>query len=109
MRSTIAPYHIQTRCVLAGGSTVIPRRWVLEVLAGSAAGLSLSSTARPAALPATPAQTPGPFYPLTFPADSDNDLVQIAGQSGIAKGTVTYLTGHVLDLTGRPVPGARVE
>jgi protocatechuate 3,4-dioxygenase beta subunit len=69
----------------------------------------LSSTARPAALPATPAQTAGPFYPLTFPADSDNDLVQIAGQSGIAKGTVTYVTGHILDSTGRPVSGARVE
>jgi len=88
---------------------MIPRRRLLEVFAGCAAGLSLSGTARPKALPATPAQTAGPFYPLLFPADSDNDLVQIAGHGGTAKGTVTYVTGRVLDPAGRPRSGARVE
>ena len=88
---------------------MIPRRRLLEVFAGCAAGLSLSGTARPEALPATPAQTAGPFYPLLFPADSDNDLVQIAGHGGTAKGTVTYVTGRVLDPAGRPRSGARVE
>jgi protocatechuate 3,4-dioxygenase beta subunit len=88
---------------------MIPRRRLLEILAGCAAQLSLSGTARPAALPATPAQTAGPFYPLAFPADSDNDLVQIAGHGGTAKGTVAFVTGHILDPTGRPVSGARVE
>ncbi|MGC2202851.1 MAG: protocatechuate 3,4-dioxygenase, partial [Stellaceae bacterium] len=57
----------------------------------------------------TPRQTAGPFYPLEFPADCDNDLVQIAGRSGTAKGTVTYVTGRVLDLTGRAISGARIE
>ena len=93
----------------AGGSPMIPRRRLLEILAGCAAQLSLSGTARPAALPATPAQTAGPFYPLAFPADSDNDLVQIAGHGSTAKGTVAFVTGHILDPTGRPVSGARVE
>jgi len=88
---------------------MIPRRRLLEVFARCAAGLSLSGTARPEALPATPAQTAGPFYPLSFPADSDNDLVQIAGHGGTAKGTVTYVTGRVLDPAGRPRSGARVE
>ena len=88
---------------------MIARRRLFEIFAGCATGLSWSGAARTAALPATPAQTPGPFYPLEFPADSDNDLVQIAGHSGTAKGTVTYVTGRVLDPTGRPISGARVE
>jgi protocatechuate 3,4-dioxygenase, beta subunit len=88
---------------------MIPRRRLLEILAGRATGLSLSARARSGALPATPAQTAGPFYPLAFPADADNDLVQIAGHSGIAKGTVIYVTGRVLDPAGQPVSGARVE
>jgi protocatechuate 3,4-dioxygenase, beta subunit len=88
---------------------MIPRRRLLEILAGCATGLSLSARAQSGALPATPAQTAGPFYPLAFPADADNDLVQIAGHSGIAKGTVTYVTGRVLDPAGQPVSGARVE
>jgi protocatechuate 3,4-dioxygenase beta subunit len=88
---------------------MIPRRRLLEIFAGCATGLSLSGTGRSAALPATPAQTAGPFYPLAFPADSDNDLVQIAGHGGAAKGTVTYVAGRILDPAGRPVSGARVE
>lgn len=88
---------------------MIPRRRLLEIFAGCAAGFSWSGAARPAALPATPAQTAGPFYPLAFPADSDNDLVQIAGHRDNAKGTVTYVTGRVLDPVGQPVSGARVE
>lgn len=88
---------------------MIPRRRMLEVLAGGATGLSLWAAPRAASLPATPRQTAGPFYPLAFPADSDNDLVQITGHNGTAKGTVTYVTGHLLDPTGRPISGARVE
>ena len=91
---------------------MIPRRRMLETVAAGAAGLSLSRALRAfaaAALPLTPAQTAGPFYPLTLPADSDNDLVHIAGRAGTAKGTVTYVTGRVLDPTGRPISGARVE
>jgi protocatechuate 3,4-dioxygenase beta subunit len=60
-------------------------------------------------LPPTPQQTAGPFYPLTLPFDSDNDLIHIAGRTGAANGIVTYVTGQVLDRTGRPVSGARVE
>jgi protocatechuate 3,4-dioxygenase beta subunit len=88
---------------------VIPRRRLLEIFAGCASALSLSGAARSDALPVTPAQTPGPFYPLAFPVDSDNDLVQIAGHSGTAKGTVTYVAGRILNAAGRPVSGARVE
>ena len=89
---------------------MIPRRRMLWFLvAACAAGSSLWSRAKAAVLPLTPRQTAGPFYPLAFPPDSDNDLVQITGHSGTAKGTVTHLTGRVLDPAGRGISGARVE
>ena len=89
---------------------MIPRRRMLEVFAASAAGLSLlRSRVEAAVLPPTPEQTAGPFYPQWFPADTDNDLIHVAGRSGTAKGTVTQIGGRVLDPDGRPVAGARVE
>jgi len=60
-------------------------------------------------LTATPAQTEGPFYPASLPADFDNDLVQVRGQAARAMGTVLHLEGRVLDRAGRPVPGVTVE
>src|SRR5262249_30053496 len=46
---------------------------------------------------------------LELPADSDNDLIHVSGRQGTAKGTVTYISGHILDRDGRPISGARVE
>jgi protocatechuate 3,4-dioxygenase beta subunit len=88
---------------------MVPRRRVLEGIAVSAASWSLWSAARAASLAPTPVQITGPFYPLALPADSDNDLIHVAGRQGTAKGTVTYVTGRVLDPAGRPAFGARVE
>src|SRR6516165_226996 len=85
------------------------RRRMLEVFVAAAAGLGLSRLAAAVALPPTPAQTAGPFYPLTLPADSDNDLIHVAGRESTAKGTVTWVSGRVLDRDQRPLPGARVE
>lgn len=83
------------------------RRFVMGGMAAAAAG----GLVRPAAamLAPTPRQTKGPFYPLTLPLDSDNDLVRVAGGSRPALGTVTHVGGRVLALDGRPVAGARVE
>jgi len=64
---------------------------------------------RAATLVATPQQTEGPYYPLAFPADSDNDLVQVRGQAAQAIGTILHLQGRVLDTDGRPLDGALVE
>jgi protocatechuate 3,4-dioxygenase, beta subunit len=89
-----------------------PRRRVLAASIAGAATLSLPAALRglAAATPGpTPAQTEGPFYPLNYPADSDNDLVHVAGHAEPAKGTVTRVAGRILDPSGRPVPGARVE
>jgi len=85
------------------------RRRMLEGVVTVAAGLGLRPLAAAAALPVTPAQTAGPFYPLEIPADSDNDLIHIAGREGTAKGAVTYISGRILDRDGRPISGARVE
>ena len=57
----------------------------------------------------TPRQTEGPFYPLVRPAAADNDLIQVAGQSGVAAGEIATVTGRVLDTEGRPLSGVLVE
>ena len=59
--------------------------------------------------PPTPRMTEGPFYPRTFPKDSDGDLTRVAGQARAAEGTPLEVTGRVLDRSGRPRAGARVE
>lgn len=84
------------------------RRRVLASLAGLAvAGLPLRAQAQ--ARVATPAQTEGPFYPVELPADRDNDLVVVKGAAAPAKGEILLLAGAVVDVTGRPLAGARVE
>jgi protocatechuate 3,4-dioxygenase, beta subunit len=57
----------------------------------------------------TPPQSTGPFYPLSLPLDSDNDLVIVEGRPERAAGTILHLAGRVLDADGRPVRGVRVE
>ena len=65
--------------------------------------------AQPApALRATPSQTEGPFYPVSLPADSDNDLLR-NGSLRYGGGQPVWLDGSVTDLQGRPVAGAQVE
>lgn len=77
-------------------------------LAGLAAGGAPWQALAQARAP-TPRQTAGPFYPREFPADDDNDLVTVKGRPGIAKGELLLLTGAVVDTTGKPIVGARVE
>ena len=84
------------------------RQWIK--LAGSAAGLSvLPGVLRAAQYLLTPPQTEGPFYPERIPLDSDNDLVQVAGRTAMAGGTISNVVGRVLDERGRAVRGALVE
>jgi len=85
------------------------RRRLLTGMAAAAAAGVLSPLSAAAALLPTPPQTEGPFYPLTLPLDSDNDLVRVAGQAVSAAGTIAHVGGRVLDANGRAVSGARVE
>ena len=86
------------------------RRRILAGIAGLAGiGSALRPSSLAAALLPTPAQTTGPFYPLTLPIDSDNDLIRVAGHAKSAGGIVTHVGGRVLDLNGQPIRGARVE
>ena len=60
-------------------------------------------------LTSTPKQTEGPFYPDKLPLDTDNDLIVINEGITPAVGTITHLTGKVLDIKGNPVRNALVE
>ena len=57
----------------------------------------------------TPGQTEGPFYPVSFPADMDADLVRVQGQQAQALGQITHIAGRVLNKRGEAVRGAQVE
>ena len=61
------------------------------------------------ALTLTPAQTEGPYYPNQLPLDQDNDLLIINDGITPALGTVSWISGRVLDRTGSPVRNALVE
>jgi len=80
-----------------------------HILLGSSATLLPLSSLRAEMLAPTPRQTEGPFYPTGFPADMDNDLVQVRGQQAQAMGEVLHLKGRVLGVDGRPLSGTLVE
>jgi protocatechuate 3,4-dioxygenase beta subunit len=56
----------------------------------------------------TPAQTEGPYYPVTLPADTDADLLR-QGATAYTRGQPCSLSGVVIDRGGAPVAGAVVE
>jgi protocatechuate 3,4-dioxygenase beta subunit len=94
---------------MAAGPARFTRR---TALAGGIASLALARLTRPVraeGLIPTPAQSEGPFYPVELPADTDWDLLRLAGSADQALGTVTYIEGRVLGRDGRPLPGTRVE
>ncbi len=70
--------------------------------------LPLAVAAFAADLALTPAQTEGPYYPVTKPAEADADLTRIAAGPS-AKGESFLLDGRVLDIQGKPIENARVE
>jgi protocatechuate 3,4-dioxygenase beta subunit len=82
-----------------------------RLLAAGAAPLGL---ALPAAAPAagplapTPSQSRGPFYPVDPPRDAGADLI-VERDGRRARGEVLRLAGRVLDTSGRPLAGTRVE
>ena len=87
---------------------LLPRRRILQS-AVAVAGLAAVAPARAAVPQFTPNQVMGPFYPVDKPLDQDADLTVIAGKDGRAEGQVLHLMGRVVDSTGQPIPGARIE
>lgn len=85
-----------TRRRFVGGLAVVPAAlWASGVFAEE--------------LVRTPAQTEGPFYPDKLPLDTDNDLLVINDKITPAVGTITHLSGKILDGRGEPVKNAVVE
>ena len=78
------------------------------VIAFPALGLRAQAQTPAAQRRLTPAQSEGPFYPVSLPADSDADLLR-NGDLRYAKGQPAWVEGTVTDLAGRPVRGAVVE
>lgn len=94
-----------------------PRRQALHGLAALAASLGWAAGPAHATAAAgvsggarrlTPAQTEGPFYPVSLPADTDFDLLRQGGER-YAKGQPCWLDGTVTDAAGTPLAGAVVE
>lgn len=70
-------------------------KWSLG--AGSALGVASLAKAAPLCVGKTPAQTEGPFYPITDQNDKDWDLTFVNGTNQKAAGNVIVIVGQVLD------------
>ena len=88
----------------------IDRRRFFKSMALVSAGFSLPGYLAEA-LTISPSVTQGPYYPLAnnIPLDKDNDLVQLNDSLTAAAGTITYVSGRVLDKNGNPIRGALIE
>ena len=109
-----AHHHAPTHAVAP--TARLTRRSLLHGAAGfSAGGLLGLAGIGPHAWAQSPAARPtteeilGPFYPLSPPADQDEDMTVIAGTGNRALGQVLYLRGRVTDLRGQPVANADIQ
>lgn len=94
--------------VITSRKSELSRRDFLAYAAMSAAFFT-SGGLYAEALTTTPRQTEGPFYPDHLPLDTDNDLLILNDSLTPAAGTVTYLSGRILDAKGEPLRGVEVE
>lgn len=91
---------------LVGGR--LTRRTLLGGMAAGAAAFYVPGVMAEE-LVRTPAQTEGPFYPDKLPLDTDNDLIVINDQLTPSVGTITWLSGRLLDMAGNPIRNATIE
>ena len=88
---------------------VMNRRRALVWIGAVAAAPLAATPALADDRPPTPRMTEGPFYPNRLPRDTDADLTRIEGRAGVAQGKVLDVSGRVVDRSGKPRAGARVE
>jgi len=72
-------------------------------------GALLTGHTMAASMVPTPRQPAGPFYPAEIPLDDDNDLTQVIGRPGRARGVISDLEGRILDINGKPLRNLRIE
>lgn len=79
----------------------LDRRSLLIKAAIASSSLVIPQSLLAAELVPPSGQTKGPFYPVEFPPDMDNDLVRVTGQAAQTLGQVIHVSGPVLDTRGR--------
>ena len=80
-----------------------------KLMLGLSGLIAAGASGTAAALMPTPRQSSGPFYPVTLPLDDDNNLTEIAGQPGKAKGIISDVSGRIIDINGNPLHDLRIE
>ncbi|WP_207540970.1 dioxygenase family protein [Sabulicella rubraurantiaca] len=95
------PYLLSRRRVALGTASIA------TTLVGTRGNFGASAQGLP--LVPTPRQSTGPYYPLDWSGDVDNDLVRVRGAEAAAQGIVTHVRGRVVASTGEPIAGATVE
>lgn len=90
---------------LAGATAAVPWR-ALAAAGGPGARGTASADAQRIV---TPRQSLGPFYPVDWAGDADNDLVIVRGEAARALGQVAHVRGRVVDRDGAPLDGSIVE
>jgi protocatechuate 3,4-dioxygenase beta subunit len=89
--------------------TRINRRLLLGAGIGLPLGLLAHRSTVAASCDLTPAQTRGPFFPVSRQSDEDVDLTRVAGHDTPARGQVLRVHGQVLDTSCMPVAGVLVD
>jgi len=80
-----------------------------RALVSAAGTLVFAPAALAQPLSPTPRQTEGPFYPVDWAGDVDNDLVVVRGEAARAQGQIAHVMGRVFGPDGAQVAGATVE
>jgi protocatechuate 3,4-dioxygenase beta subunit len=89
---------------------MLSRRQIFQTSAAIAVvGVMPAKSALAQATLGTPGQILGPFYPMTRTMNETGDLTRVPGRTGRAEGQVLNVMGTVLNGSGEPVRGIKLE
>ena len=80
-----------------------------KLMLGLSGLIAAGASGAAAALMPTPRQSSGPFYPTSLPLDDDNNLTEVVGKIGKAKGIISDVSGKIVDINGNPQRNLRIE